>query len=133
VDVAAMACDEVARSPEPVTSAASLAEVDAAHLPIGKVTEVNLPAGMDAYVHVEADEAGELHVFASTAGVVKDASTETGTALVAALEGANEDCPALLPETWGVQATAAGAVVLRLFSATATKVKILVYEASHAN
>jgi hypothetical protein len=131
IDTAAVACDEVTRAPESVTAVATLAEVESAHVGVGKVTEVILPAGPEGFVHFEADEAGEMLVYASAPGVIQAALTVDGTPLVAALEGANEDCASALPEVWGVQVTMAGPVVLRLATGTVASVKLVIQESGH--
>jgi hypothetical protein len=110
-----------------------LAEVESAHVGVGKATHLILPAGPEAFVHFEADEAGEMLVFTSTPGVVEAALTETGTALVAAVEGANEDCATLLPEVWGVHVTAPGPVVLRLKTGIVPTINLVIYESNHTH
>jgi len=130
-DSDALACAEVTRAAENVTAVASLAAVESAHVDVGKVAEVVLPAGLEGFVHFGAAAAGEMHVHASIPGIVQGALTMDGTPLVAAVEGANEDCPAVLAEVWGVQVTAPGPVVLRLAAGTAASFKLVIQKGGH--
>jgi len=130
-DPAALACDQVGHATESVAAVASLAEIERAHLDLGQVVEVVLPAGVESFVHFGAAAPGEAHVFASLPGVVQAALTPDGTPLAATLEGANEACPAALPETWGVQVAAAGPVVLRLAAGAVPSLALLVVEGGH--
>lgn len=131
-DPEVLACDEVVKAAEAVVAVDSLASVDDAHLLLGRVVSVTLPVGRESFAHFEADEAGDYHVYADTTGVVAGALTEAGTALVATKEGANARCTAKLPDVHHVEASAAGAVVLRFAAGTVPNMKLVIYEGAHA-
>ncbi len=132
-DPSALACDEIPRAPEAVTAVTTVADVDDAHVNLGKVAEVTLPAGQESFVHFEADEAGEILAHMATGGILVAALDGTGAALHAAIEGPNEDCATVVPEVWGIQVASAGPVVLKFHAGTTPSVRLVLHESTHTH
>jgi hypothetical protein len=132
-DVDALACDEIAKTAEPVTAVAALSEVESAHIDVGKVADVTLPANQESFAHFGAGDAGEFLAHVAAGGILGGALETTGAPLQAAVEGANEDCAAVLPEVWGIQVAAAGPVVLKFIAGTIPTVKLVIYKSTQAH
>jgi hypothetical protein len=126
-DPDALACDEITRAPEAVTAVTDLADLEQAHVDLGRVAEIALPTGQTSYVHFGVPRAGAWHVYLDTAGALAGAQDGQGASLAAEDEGPNPDCEDL-PEVWHVTATSQGPVVLRFAAGSLVSLRLVVYE-----
>ncbi len=124
-DPDALACEEIDRTPEAVTAVSDPADVEGAHVDLGRVAAVSLPAGQEGYVHFGVPGAGPYHLYLDTAGALLGAQDGLGAELGAEDEGPNPAC-ADIPEVWHLTATAAGPVVLRFAAISPPGLRLVV-------
>lgn len=106
-DLAKLACDSFAASPDPETAVSDFASFEDAHMDLDHAYAVQLPDGVPGYVHFPVKATGEYVIFLSDAGRFDAFMHRDGTEVSPAATGgvAASSCASVVGDHWHVALT----------------------------